>query len=962
MPLTEKFMVQNVDLLTRIEAVAKSINEDIAVVANIQEEQLATLEKIASGGIGAPAKKGEGGEGGKGGTKGEKGGTLKELAVMGGNIAKFAKSMATSIPSFIIVKPFMKRIISTISNFLVGISEIIEKTTKKISPKQWEKVSTIMGMFSGNISSFASQMTKSIPDFIILKPFIGIITSTIAKLVIGISKRITKKDADKAKTVAEMMNIMGTGILKFAGSMILAAPLLIAAIPGMLILKMTSGLIVSMVKKLGDNEKNIKKSTGSLNRISLSIVAFAGSIAVSALIMSTLGTEDIGPLAILFGSMSIAALTFAIIGKARKSIGKGALSMIAMSASIAIFALAYSFAAKQFTDVGFEGLGMTLLALVGVGGAFGIAGMFWSRIALGALAFGLVGLSLFLLAPSIATMAETLDKHPNAFWQIPLALAGIGAVFALAGILPVALAIGAGAIALGLAGGALWVIGEGIGAFMDAISGAPSDAGEKIESTLKGVINGFGKGFSDLSITEALTLPLKIPMVALMGGALVALGIGLKKYNQVAGDWSVEDTEQLSQTIGLLSQSFAEAGDLGEEVELGIETTMKMGKNLKTLAEGVFAWKSGGEAGFSTEMLMGKDKSGKTEGVLFNIRSVLNVIPALFAEMGAPEKASGSGFWFWERGNMDTGIASSMKVGKNLIELSKGVFAWKTGGEAGFTTKMLMGTGGEGKKDGIVFNIKRVLKTIPAAFADIGKKENKEKEEKRFWDFTNTDTKEGIRIVTEMAAPLGSVAFLMSTFKKIKDPEAHGKAVGRGVKGMLVSLSEGLLAIEDSEITRFERLIKPLKQLPSIFKDVNKEIEKHVKFLGNLPATYMENFDKWAGGMEKLSTIDTTSLQKNLEMSRKVSDIQPQTAFQTSAPAGIEEAGGKAITKPIPKETPNIVAKKAKGKTEQGIAIDQLLTAIQQLISVGGAQSTELQAIKQQLETGIRTFDGDPLG
>jgi len=154
-------------------------------------------------------------------------------------------------------------------------------------------------------------------------------------------------------------------------------------------------------------------------------------------------------------------------------------------------------------------------------------------------------------------------------------------------------------------------------------------------------------------------------------------------------------------------------------------------------------------------------------------------------------------------------------------------------------------------------------------------------------------------------------------------------------------------------------------KLPSIFAEVNEEIKKHVEYLGNLPENYLDNFDKWASGLEKISEVNTASLQKNMGISRKVADIsQPSTGGLFSFPTTTEQPtrGRAAVSRPEPKETPAEVTKKAQAKSQQDVAIQQLLNAIQQLISVGGNQTSELQAIKTQLETGIRTIDGSPLG
>lgn len=1003
MPLTEQFMKQNVEALSDIAAFAKSIDENISNIGGMLDEKLATLDKVTS----SPTSSPNGG-----------GGTA----------------------------PDINSNLSALNTSVKHLSSVINAASKDGGGGvAGGNISTLkeLGEIGGNVGRFARSLALSVPMFAIARPFVGLITGTISKFIVDITQKVTEKDIEKAKGVSEMMVSIGAGVLGFAGKLALATPMLIIAVPGILILRLTTEMILHVAKRFAANSRSIDKSTDAMNDISLSMLAFAGSLALSSMIMATMDTGAAGSLLILFGGMALSALTFNEIGKHTGDIAKGSLGVLLMSGSIAIFATAFAFASSKMDEVSMSGLGMTLLALVGVGAAFLLAGQFWDKIALGALAFGLVGLSLFLLAPNIASMAETLEEHPNAVWQIPLTLAGIGGAFAIAGIPAVAGFIVLGAIALGLAGGALWVIGKGVGAFMDAISSAPDDAGEQIESVLKGVINGFGKGFGDLTVTEALTLPLKIPMVALMGGSLALLGIGLGKYKRASQGWDDGDTYTLANTIQELSRVFALSGSTegmnkifgfsvgSNDTDRGIESTMRMGRNLKILAGGIKEWKNlaltqddvqlisdnigrvlnfipaifadigmrerqssnqmevfgvkfgvpftstDTELGIEATEDMGRNLKDLADGILAwktmalspediqiistNVGRVLNTIPAIFATIGARERGSTGKMSFFgmvfdnpfSSGDIELGIESTRELGGTLKDLADGVMAWKEGGKGGFSIKDV---------PGITSNIQAILNVVPAAFAAVGKAD---KDTEGLWFWSDGDMERGIEIVEDMVDPLKDVSKLMTSFKDIKRPDIQGYRVGKGLRAMFIGLNAGLLNIKDSEVDRFERLMKPLKKLPSIFKDVNEEIKKHVDYLGNLPETYMENFDRWASGMQKLSELDTASLEKNFEMSRKVSnitgDVIPATAV-TIADDTMEGVEGKTKTIPSPKESPNVVQDKTNKESKQDIINNQLLAVMQQLVASNSQQSAELQSIKEQLATGIRTFEGSPLG
>ena len=299
MPLTEDFMVQNLDLLNRIEMIAKNLDENIAFIGEIELEQMSTLEKL-SGGIG---KKGE--EAGLGASmssltmsintlaenikgkdleeKGETALESKSIAELGTNTLTFGKSMVEAIPYFSAARGSLSAIANDITTFVKEIS-------KNISEEELARAesisSTLAAMTGDSIFGLAKGLVKSVPLFAIARPFIPFIANTIKTLIRSLAEDVKLKDTRRAAEAAEIITTLSGSLLKFAGNLALSTPALLIGLPALGLLSLTAKRITKIADTLAEKEENIKTSTGLINRISLSLVGFAGAIAGAALLVS----------------------------------------------------------------------------------------------------------------------------------------------------------------------------------------------------------------------------------------------------------------------------------------------------------------------------------------------------------------------------------------------------------------------------------------------------------------------------------------------------------------------------------------------------------------------------------------------------------------------------------------------------------------------------------------------------
>lgn len=740
-----KYQQTHIGLLERVEMYAKNIQDNVGKMKANQEELGATLKNLVKG----PEKgKGAGGDGG-GATRIDS----KSLGDIGMNVKTFAKGVLAALPALRKMRPHMEMMATTIANFVVNLSN---KLGDASAMERADKAVSVISTLSGGIYKFVTDAAKAGRYMKFSLNFTDFVARRLGSFVKAIAEAVAGHDVNKAKTAAEIINMLGGGIVKFLAMVALSAPLLVLAIPGLLLMRVAVGIFGWIAGSLASNSKNIEKAGAVVRHMGIAMLIFTAAIIVSALAMSQFTGSNAVSLLILFGVMAISALAFALIGRFNDNINKGVLSVLYMAGVMVIFAIAMLVATKLMPDFGT--LAMLALGVMVVGIVFWLAGMVQSEIIKGAIAFIVIGLALIVMGIGVKILGKTISKNPHLLWQIPVLLVGLGAAFAIAGALLPLIALGS--LAVGMMGGALWLVGKGVQAIMKPLKGASYGEINKIETVLRAVINGFGRGFQDLSITQALTLPLKIPMVAFMGMALGALGRGLGHYRRRAGDWKDRDTEILGRTIQGIARAFALSGSeegmtkifgfpVGRNnTERGIDSTMRMGKNLSRLAKGIAAWKR--------MNLTNKDIQTITD----NILRVLNTIPGAFATIGMREKKSKGSVSFlgitfsnpFEDGDVEAGIKSTRRLGGVLKSLAGGIAAWK---KMSLTTEEVQL---------ITDNITRVLNTIPGVFAAIGKREKNDRGKVSLLgiEFTNPledgDIEAGIKSVRHLGGTLKSLA------------------------------------------------------------------------------------------------------------------------------------------------------------------------------------------------------------
>ena len=422
--------------------------------------------------------------------------------------------------------------------------------------------------------------------------------------------------------------------------------------------------------------------------------------------------------------------------------------------------MAISYAHENVADVGIAGFGMLMLTLAGTALLFGLAGSFVSNILWGALAFAGIGIALMLIASPLTEISKVMEENSSMLWQLPLLLTELGVVFGVAGVPLFAGLIVLGAAAFAAVGLSLGTLGDGIKAFGDIGSFNPRK--------FKEAIIGIKDGILSISLIEALTIPLRLPAILSIAAAMAKIGIGLGIYKKNAG-WKRKDSEEFKFALTSFIDVFSMDVDWAS-IEEGIDATWYLGKNLERLAIGIKAWE---EIDFDIETVKG------------NITSILTTIPTIFGDIGKLENGGKpKGFWDWSKGDVEEGIDSTMKMGKNLTNLAEGIQAWEVM---------------DVDVEAVTANIKSVLTTIPNIFADIGRLENGG-QPKGFWDWSSGDVEQGIESTLSMGTNLKNLADGIQAWETMEFDQV---AVTAKITGILTTIPN-IFAIIGNEAKKTE--------------------------------------------------------------------------------------------------------------------------------------------------------------
>lgn len=773
-----------------------------------------------------------------------------KISKFGSDILSFSRDVSRSLPGLAIVRTSIPFVTNTIANFTNSLTEKINVDDKKL-----ESMGKFISTTLGGIYDFAKGIAKSIPFFIISKPFMGFITNSIADFITKINSKLKDTDSEEVMKNSKSLVAMSSSILKFSGNLALAIPILLVLTPALKLFNMVSGSVFTFVSTFADNADKVQVATGSINKISLSMVGFAAAVGASILILGgSTGKDFVGVGLMLLGMYGVTKL-YSMMGSESGNIGKGSGSILLMSLSIIGFAGSLALSTALLQAVSFKNIGLGLLTIGGFALVYSFIGKAAMQIGMASLAVGAMGLSLIAFAYPMKTFGDVLGKNPKLIWQLPLLLGGVGAIYALAGV--ASEFIIPGALAFAAIGASLWVLSKAVKTYTE-IPAISKEQASGISFTIKSMVSSISHSMDDISLWNKATLLPKIAMLTAMSAPLFLLGKGIESFLKYSGGWTDQSGEKFKQIMGSLADGYSYVGTLADStVENGISSTMKMGKNLKRLSEGIKEW-----AGISAKT---------SELAKQNIYNILTTIPQAFAQMKLG-KVSFGGFGDSE---MLNGIEDTMKIGKNLKKLADGVLAWKS-----ITQPQV---------DLAKRNILSVLTALPSVFVKAYKSGGKA----GMFGLGNNDLERGVNATMKMGKAVTSIGEFIKGFGDINDAKVGNvKSMITGVIGTIIGSIRGYTKKDNS---LFESLNKQLDKLYEKFTKFNKEMKNHMSYLAKVDVKYIANFDKWVGTLERLANVDTTKIENVNSTYRRNQDLNNTLEKTDQANGGGLVATGKKL-------------------------------------------------------------------
>ena len=632
---------------------------------------------------------------------------------------------------------------------------------------------------------------------------------------------------------------IGASILKFAGYMLLATPILIllaAAAPIIGIgLFLLIGSIMLATRPLGDEKKleNIERLQG----VGLAILALGASLALFFLIwpyalkgllaasvmllgislvlklipeksLENLKTFSDNLLMFALG-LGTTGLVFAVLGMIAVPIMKGALVAAGMIIFIAgafylldklglidkmeeggkgllfaagaILGLAIALALFDIISPPIETLFQIALVVGAVGLTFGIMGkVFGKEIQKGAIALMFAGLAIVVLALSLKILSMVVGSisGEDAVKSLgALLLIGlIGAAFYLAGTQAPIIAAGAGAMIL--VGVAVIVMAAGI-----AILGAAiGDKGMKFVGTALAIIGGLGVAFGVAGLAAPF-IAAGAGAFMLVGGALITIGLGLIAFSKVnfkdSGPLGFSNG-QVTAPLKILGVKITDGGRPKSNLEVAMEAVANSFSinplKIAAMYLGAPALMMAGMSLISIATGIKKFQGIADSGAdLPSLGTNIQMIVAGLSETFA-DVGKSMGGPFWFTSDVYKGIKSTQGMGTSLTGIAKGV-------QAMANLKFPTGFDKDGNALGYetidltsaVPNLIANTKEIVRGLSSVFEEVGSSKAAQGSSWFSSSTYEKGIKVVQKMGTPLYNLANGVQNMANLKFPTGYDK-------------------------------------------------------------------------------------------------------------------------------------------------------------------------------------------
>ena len=665
-------------------------------------------------------------------------------------------------------------------------------SSKELSEKMdaLTKGLVVLGDVGLSILKFAGYMILATPLLLVAAVAAPIWMGGLYIITKGLMAVTESLDKERLEKIA-LLGDVGMSILTLAGTLALTAVLAIPAMIGLVaatVLLVGIAGVFKILDMIGADPEKMENFGKSIKALSIGLLLLGGTLALLSIVaMPVLKGLAVG-MAIIAGI----GLTFFLLDKlgVDKSMRKMALDLMLVSLSLVTLGLALNIMSALVPPMEDS---LYLLAIVGgTALVFGLAGMFASQIAKGALVMALAGLSLVVLGFGLEKINEGMPQENR--WefigQVAAVVGGLAVVMALAGV--GASLIIQGAISMILASASLVVLGFGL---QQINAGMPKEDRWEFIGQVGAIVGGLGVAMA-LAGAGAPFIAAGAGVMILAGGALAAIGLGLRAIASV--DFA---------TLGSLSNGkggkpFDWSGEVSEGF-LGFGAGRKK-TNFEIAMESIAAGMALGPlsiagilAGAPTLILastaligiaigLRKFKAIAAEADLpalsDNMRYIVGGLSDVFAEVGQKYPGGGGGILAALSGSgSDTsvvaqGISAVGGMGKALKGIARGVQAMaelkfptgfdKDGNPTGFETINVTTA-----VPALIANTKLLVTGLSSAFAEVGESDAAQGSS---W-FTSSSYEKGIKVVRKMGEPLYQLANGVQAMANLKFPTGFDK-------------------------------------------------------------------------------------------------------------------------------------------------------------------------------------------
>jgi hypothetical protein len=724
----------------------------------------------------------------------------------------------------------------------------------------------------------------------------------------GDSKNASEKFQALALGIDSLAKL-GPAILKFAGYMALAAPLMVIGSITALLWGPAVWIIVKTLEMATKplSSKSVDAALKGLERASVAILLL-GAALVLAVPLYAYGIQAIPMIA---ATLLILGGTFFLLDKMGISKSMKQTSIALMLASAAIVTVGLSFLLTSIILESIPDKLTTILQIMGliagVGIIFALAGLLKNQIIYGAIAMTFTAIPIVLLSLAALLFSSSIPADGSGWETIGQILAlttGVGAVMAVAGA--AAAFIIPGAAAMILAGFAMASIAGGAVLLSTAFKGGKldtllEDSGHVTDSFL-----GFGGGrmmskmeyFMYSLANSFLINPMAIasmyatvPVMLLSGVALMSIAKGIEAFQKLKINYDVLPG-QISKVTTVLASAFGAIGTkfpggrnflsmvgLGAQsaVADGIDAVLGMGNALSSIAQGVQSMANLRFPIYQGTKIVGYNTidSNVFERVKVNAGMLTNGLADVFGEIGL-KYPGGRNFLGLGDGQSPVvdGINVVTGMGNAVAEIAKGVQSM-----ADLKFPIYQGTKivGYNTLDATIFarvkaNIQNLVSGISGIFGAIGKSPDAENP----WWFGKSNIEKGISLVEDFADPLNK---LVNAAKTVTSNTIDPVALKAKITGIIDAFTSAYADAGKNKTIDME-MVTMTGNLASNIKNIVQNANGFSKFVDSY-GRYVNHFIKFKDAVNQFD-------RENLKLTN---DIFNGLTYLAKTDNAIEEMG-----------------------------------------------------------------------